>query len=214
MTDVETNTVVLASGNMGKLEELKSLLGPSVRVISASEVGAELPEETGTTFEENAILKARAVAEQTGLVALADDSGLEVDALGGEPGVYSARYAGLPSDDQRNIEKLLEAMRSVDDPARTARFRCAIAIAFTPDDIITTTGKCEGHIAFETRGDGGFGYDPLFVLPSGKTMAELDPEEKNAVSHRGEAMREAVRVLRERLEPSGEETGRTDHVGR
>ncbi|HLU37038.1 MAG TPA: XTP/dITP diphosphatase [Thermomicrobiales bacterium] len=213
MTQIERNTVVLASGNPGKLEELRSLLGSSVKVVSAAYMGATLPEETGTTFEENAILKARAVAEQTGLVALADDSGLEVDALGGAPGVYSARYAGIPSDDARNNQKLLAALNGVEEADRTARFRCAIAIAFTPADIRTTKGTCEGQIAFEPRGSGGFGYDPLFVLSSGKTMAELDAGEKNEISHRGQAMRAAAKLLRERVGHPTSTDGRNQHVG-
>lgn len=197
-------TIVLASGNRGKLEELRSLLGPSVTVRSASELGAELPEETGTTFEENAILKARAVADQTGLMAIADDSGLEVDALDGAPGVYSARYAGPEADDDRNTAKLLDALAQVPDGKRTARFRSAIAIAFSPADIVTTTGSCEGVIIREKRGTGGFGYDPVFLLPGGRTMAELEPSEKNAVSHRGHAMRDAIMVIKERLSSASE----------
>jgi XTP/dITP diphosphohydrolase len=193
------NTIVLASGNKGKLEELRSLLGPDVSVVSAGDLGVELPEETGTTFEENAVLKARAVAGQTGRVAIADDSGLEVDWLDGAPGVYSARYAGPEADDERNKRKLLEALAGLEHERRTARFRCAIAIAFSPDDIVTTTGSCEGHITTSERGTGGFGYDPLFELPGGKTMAELDPEEKNDVSHRGHAMRAAIPIIGDRL---------------
>lgn len=199
MTTSSQNIVVLASGNKGKLEELRSLLGTTVSVRSATELNAELPEETGSTFEENAILKAQAVARQTGMMAIADDSGLEVDVLGGEPGVYSARYSGPDADDACNNAKLLSALESVDADRRTARFRSAIAIAFSPDDIVTTTGACEGRITTTPRGSGGFGYDPLFELPSGKTMAELGPEEKNAVSHRGVAMRAAIKVVRERL---------------
>lgn len=195
-TDV---TIVLASGNHGKLEELRALLGPSVTVRSAPELGLTLPEETGTTFEENAILKARSVAEQTGMMAIADDSGLEVDALDGAPGVYSARYAGVESNDDRNTEKLLSALEGVRDDRRSARFRSAIAIAFSPDDIVTTTGSCEGLIGHAKRGTGGFGYDPVFVFPDGRTMAELSPDEKNAVSHRGHAMRSAIEVIRDRL---------------
>jgi XTP/dITP diphosphohydrolase len=192
-------TIVLASGNSGKLAELRSLLGPSVNVQSASELGIVLPEETGTTFEENAILKARAVAEATGSMAIADDSGLEVDALDGAPGVYSARYSGVDATDERNNAKLLEALDEVPDELRTARFRSVIAIAFSPVEIVTTSGSCEGQIIREGRGDGGFGYDPLFLLPEGRTMAELGPEEKNAVSHRGHAMRDAIEILRQRL---------------
>lgn len=190
---------VLASGNPGKLDELRSLLGPSVSVRSAVEMGAELPEETGMTFEENAVLKARFVAKHTGMIAIADDSGLEVDALDGAPGVYSARYAGEPSDDQRNTAKLLEALSDVPDGQRTARFRSAIAIAFSADDIVTTSGSVEGTICREKRGTSGFGYDPVFLLPGGRTMAELDSDEKNAISHRGHAMRAAIDVIKERL---------------
>ena len=192
-------TIVLASGNKGKLAELRSLLGPSVNVRSALEMGATLPEETGSTFEENAVLKARAVARQTGHIAIADDSGLEVDALGGAPGVYSARYSGRDATDDENSEKLLRALDGVQDHLRTARFRSVIAIAFSPDDLVTAPGSCEGTISREKRGTGGFGYDPVFLLPSGQTMAEADPEQKNAVSHRGHAMRAALAIFRQRL---------------
>jgi XTP/dITP diphosphohydrolase len=200
------NTIVLASGNQGKLEELRSLLGTDVSVISAADLGAVLPEETGSTFEENAILKAVAVAEQTGRIVIADDSGLEVDALDGAPGVYSARYAGPESDDEKNKAKLLETISGIDYERRTARFRCAIAIAFGPGDVATTTGTCEGHITTSERGSGGFGYDPLFELAGGKTMAELDSDEKNLISHRGHAMRAALSILSDRLGlPKGQE---------
>lgn len=199
MTLTADVTIILASANPGKLAELRSLLGPSFTVRSATELGVELPEETGSTFEENAILKARAVAAHTGLMAVADDSGLEVDALGGAPGVYSARYAGEDSNDDRNTGQLLRALEDVPDGQRTARFRSAIAIAFTPDEIVTTSGSCEGTIIREKRGSGGFGYDPVFELPGGRTMAELGPDEKNEVSHRGHAMRAAIEILRQRL---------------
>jgi XTP/dITP diphosphohydrolase len=205
VTETQRPTIVLASGNAGKLTELRSFLGGLAEVRSAADFGATLPEETGTTFVENAILKARAVAEQTGMIAVADDSGLEVDILDGAPGVYSARYAGEPSDDARNNEKLLQAMESTPDGARTARFQCAIAVAFGPDDIETAVGTCEGRITREARGSGGFGYDPLFEFPDGRTMAELTADEKNAVSHRGKAMQSAIRVIIERIgvSPSG-----------
>lgn len=199
MTSPNRPTIVLASSNKGKLAELRSLLGQLVEVTSAADLDATLPEETGTTFEENAVLKARAVSEQAGLIAIADDSGLEVDALGGAPGVYSARYAGEPSDDERNRKKLLHEMASVDDSDRTARFQCAIAIAWSPHDIETAMGTCEGRISRKERGSGGFGYDSLFELPDGRTMAELEPEEKNAISHRGHAMRAAIRLIGDRI---------------
>jgi XTP/dITP diphosphohydrolase len=199
--------IILASGNPGKLEELRALLGPSTTVESAPDLGIVLPEETGTTFEENAILKARAVAKVTGAIAIADDSGLEVDALDGAPGVYSARYAGVDADDDRNIAKLLQALEDVADERRTARFRSVIAIAFSADQIVTTSGSCEGRIIRERRGDGGFGYDPVFLLPGGRTMAELGPDEKNAISHRGHAMRAAIEVLRQHLLKTRPEAG-------
>lgn len=200
MTLSTGRTIVLASGNRGKLQELRALLGPSVSVVSAADLGAEMPEETGSTFADNAIAKAEAVARQTGQIAIADDSGLEVDALGGEPGVYSARYSGEDATDERNTRKLLRVLAGVPPQRRTARFRSVIAIAFTPDDIVTTSGACEGSIAGSPRGSNGFGYDPVFQLPDGRTMAELPADEKNAISHRGHAMRTAVDVLRGRLE--------------
>lgn len=199
MTLPTQRTIVLASANRGKLEELRALLGPSARVVSAAELGAEMPEETGSTFAENAIIKAEAVARQTGEMAIADDSGLEVDALGGEPGVYSARYSGADATDERNTRKLLRVLAGVPPEERSARFRSVIAIAFAPDEIVTTSGTCEGRIAGSPRGNNGFGYDPVFELPDGRTMAELSADEKNAISHRGHAMRDAVAVLRERL---------------
>jgi XTP/dITP diphosphohydrolase len=199
VTKTIASTVVLASGNQGKLDELRSLLGPGFSVFSAHELGATLPEETGQTFEENAILKARAVSEQTGHIAIADDSGLEVDALDKAPGVYSARYAGPDATDDQNTARLLRQLADAPSATRTARFRSTIAIAFTPDDVITTHGSVEGQIVASPRGNGGFGYDPVFELPDGRTMAELAPEEKNAISHRGLAMRAAVAKLQQRL---------------
>lgn len=199
MTKPDRTTMVLASSNQGKLAELRSLLGELADVTSAADHGATLPEETGTTFEENAVLKAQAIAEQTGMIAIADDSGLEVDALEGAPGVYSARYAGEPPDDARNREKLLHEMTSVANGGRTARFRCAIAIAWDPDDIETASGTCEGSITYGERGTGGFGYDALFELEDGRTMAELALDEKNKISHRGRAMKQATRLIADRL---------------
>lgn len=198
----KTTTVVLASANRGKLEELQQLLGDSVKVVSAIELNITMPEETGTTFEENATLKANAAFEQTGYVALADDSGLEVDALDGRPGVYSARFAGEAASDEENNQKLLAELADVPEGLRSARFRSAIAIRLDPDTLMVFEGSCEGAVGFELRGTGGFGYDPLFYFPNGRTMAELEPDEKNAVSHRGEAMRKAVPVLLERINAS------------
>ena len=150
----------------------------------------EDPEENGTTFLENAIIKAQAAVEVTGLAAIADDSGLVVDALNGEPGVYSARYAGVHGDDAANNAKLLANMDGVADADRTARFMSVVALIDAQGFVLTGTGSCEGVIGHEGRGEFGFGYDPLF-LPSdtpGKTMAELAPDEKNAISHRFHAL--------------------------
>jgi XTP/dITP diphosphohydrolase len=207
MTDPhKPTTVVLASANRGKLEELQQLVGDAVHVVSAPALGITMPEETGTTFAENAALKADAAFDQTGHISLADDSGLEVDALDGRPGVYSARFAGEDASDTENNEKLLAELSDVPEGLRSARFRSAIAIRFDSDTLLIFEGACEGFVGFESRGSGGFGYDPLFYLPNGRTMAELGPGEKNAVSHRGEAMRKAVPVLLEHL---GRRAGRS-----
>ena len=194
-----SQTVVLASNNKGKLLELQQLVGDTVNVVSAADLNIEMPEETGVTFAENAALKADAAFEQTGFISLADDSGLEVDALEGRPGVYSARFAGVDASDDENNEKLLNELASVPEHLRTARFRSAIAIRIDEETSLVFEGSCEGQIGFEPRGRGGFGYDPLFVHPNGHTMAELPADEKNAVSHRGEAMRKAIPVLLEHL---------------
>jgi XTP/dITP diphosphohydrolase len=191
--------VVLASSNRGKLRELATLLAPlGFEVIAQSELGVETPPETGQTFEENALLKARHAAAATGLPALADDSGIEVDAMGGRPGVYSARYAGEGASDADNLQKLLGELRDVPPGKRTARYRCVIAFAKAAADVAPTVanGTWEGTLAAGPRGSGGFGYDPIFV-PNGftRTAAELGPEEKNSVSHRGQALRALVRAL-------------------
>lgn len=192
-------TIVVATSNTGKLAELRALLDPEVTIRTAAELGAELPEETGSTFAENAVLKARAVAEQTGHVAIADDSGLEVVALGGAPGVYSARFAGQMASDADNRSKLLTSLKDVEDAMRQARFVSVIALAFSPDDVVTAEGHCDGSITREERGDGGFGYDPIFLLPSGQTMAEISASEKNRISHRAVAMKRAMALLQARF---------------
>ncbi|HWV25127.1 MAG TPA: RdgB/HAM1 family non-canonical purine NTP pyrophosphatase [Thermomicrobiales bacterium] len=194
--------IVVASGNQGKLSELRSLLGPGFRIQSAGDLGADLPEETETTFAGNARLKAVAVARQTGMIAIADDSGLEVRALNGAPGVYSARYSGANATDATNREKLLHELRDVPAEDRHARFVSVIAIAFSPDDVETAEGTVDGLVTFGERGSGGFGYDSLFELPGGKTMAEISSEEKNAISHRGRAMVQARDILARRLDRS------------
>ena len=192
--------VVLASANPGKLRELSRILEPlSLELVLQSELGVESVEETGTTFEENALLKARHAAAHTGLAALADDSGIEIDALDGRPGVYSARYAGPDCDDEANNRLLLEELEEVEDASRTARYRCVLAFVRGPDDDapILVHGSWEGRILRAPRGSNGFGYDPLFHVPThGCTSAELEPEVKNDLSHRGIAVRALAEALR------------------
>jgi XTP/dITP diphosphohydrolase len=191
-------TVVLASGNAGKLRELREILGGTFDVRAQAEFGVEDIEETGLTFVENALLKARHAAQATGLPALADDSGLCVDALGGAPGLYSARYAGTHGDARANIGKLLDALRDVPDERRTAHFHATIVLlrhATDPQPLIAE-GSWHGRILHVPRGDGGFGYDPVFLDPEhGASAAELDPAVKHRISHRGRALA----ALRERL---------------
>ncbi len=181
--------LLIATNNRGKLREYRELLGElSCELTSLAEEGIELKvEETGRSYRENAILKATAYARVSGLLTVADDSGLEVDALGGEPGIFSARYGGLGTDEER-YRLLLKRLEGVPWPERTARFRCVIALAFPEGRVETFEGVCEGVIAFEPRGEHGFGYDPVFYLPElGRTMAELTPQEKNRISHRARA---------------------------
>jgi XTP/dITP diphosphohydrolase len=190
--------LLIATNNPAKFCEYQALLGdlPFVLTIPAQE-GIELEvEESGCDFAENALLKARAYAQASGLLTLADDSGLEVDALGGEPGVRSHRYAGEEVGDAGLIAVLLKKMEGIPWERRTARFRCVIAIA-APDSTHVVEGTCEGIIAFEPRGQRGFGYDPVFYLPEfGQTMAELEPEIKNRISHRARAAQKAREILR------------------
>src|SRR5690554_1992672 len=191
--------LVLASGNAGKLAELRSLLGDAgFRLRAQSDFGVEDVDETGLSFVENALLKARNAAQATGLPALGDDSGLCVDALDGAPGLYSARYAGPGGDAARNIERLLHELDGVADDARGASFHCCIVLlrhATDPRPLVVE-GSWRGRILHAPRGDGGFGYDPLFLDPdSGQTAAELPATRKNAISHRGRALA----LLRARL---------------
>lgn len=182
--------LVLASHNAGKLKELQAMLGAQVRVRSIGEFSTVEPEETGLSFVENAILKARHAARISGLPALADDSGLAVDALGGAPGIYSARYAGGAGDAANNA-KLLEVLRDVPDEQRTAQFVCALALVRHADDPlpILCEGLWHGSILHAARGEHGFGYDPLFWVPEREcSSAELPPVEKNQLSHRARAM--------------------------
>lgn len=192
--------IVLASGNPGKLREIRKILGDfGVEVVPQSEFGVEDADETGTTFIENALLKARHAVAATGLAALADDSGLAVDALDGRPGVYSARYSGPGATDESNNQRLLEELRGVPDDARGAAFHCVVCIAY-PDgrEPLIGEGAWRGRILHETQGEGGFGYDPLFfVEETGCSSAELDADDKNRRSHRGRALQDLVRQLHE-----------------
>lgn len=181
--------VVLASKNAHKLQELQDILSAQgVEVILESAAGVDVEvKETGTTFEENSLLKARAVMEASGLPAIADDSGLMVDALNGAPGVYSARYGGPGLDDAGRYRLLLENMRGVLD--RKCRFVSAITLCMPSGDIVTARGECPGTLAYAPQGENGFGYDPIFFVPEKKkTFAQLTAEEKNAISHRGKAL--------------------------
>jgi XTP/dITP diphosphohydrolase len=192
-------SLVLASGNAGKLEEFRDLLAQSgFDVRAQGEFGVGDAEETGLTFVENALLKARHACRATGLPSLADDSGICVDALGGAPGLYSARYAGRHGDAGANIDKLLDAMREVPDERRSAHFVCVLALLRHADDPqpILVEGRWRGVILRERRGTGGHGYDPVFLDPArGQTAAQMPLDEKNRISHRGQAMA----LLRERL---------------
>ena len=192
--------LVLASGNRGKLRELAALLGPlGLQLEPQAQFGVQPAQETGRSFAENALSKARHAALGSGLAALADDSGLEVDALGGRPGVHSARYAGQDANDAANVRKLLEELRTVPAERRTARFRCVLALVRAADDPVPLLceGTWDGRIATAPAGTGGFGYDPVFlVVPLGRTVAQLAPEEKNALSHRAQALHQLVAALR------------------
>lgn len=187
------NKILIASRNSGKIKEYRELLRdlPLAILSLADDNFSGLPEveETGQTFRENALLKARAAAGATGLMALADDSGLEVDYLQGAPGVYSSRYAGPGNDDQANNDKLLKALAGVPLQQRGGRFRCVIALVAPGGKEFFSEGVCAGRIAFQPSGSKGFGYDPLFLIPSlEKTLAELGPEVKNRISHRAQAI--------------------------
>ncbi|HRF61862.1 MAG TPA: XTP/dITP diphosphatase [Candidatus Competibacter sp.] len=184
--------IVLATANPGKLRELQAVLaGLDFEIVPQSAFGVPEAEETGLTFIENALLKARNAALYTGLPALADDSGLAVDALGGVPGIYSARYAGAGAGDRANIGKLLAELEGVPAERRTARFVCVLALLHHPADPtpLICQGSWEGTILTEPRGEGGFGYDPIFFVPGEqRTAAELEPAVKNQISHRGQAL--------------------------
>jgi len=200
-----TPRVVLASGNAGKLREFSELLGPSgFELVRQSEFGITPQPETGTTFLENALIKARNAAQLSGLPAIADDSGIEVDALGGAPGVFSARFAGEDASDEANLAKLLAALEGLPPEKRTARYRCVIVFVDSALDArpLVGEGAWEGRIIAARRGTGGFGYDPSFV-PVGetRTVAEMPAAEKNLQSHRGQAMRAFLAQLGRRSAP-------------
>lgn len=182
---------ILATHNPGKLREMSDILSHlGVEVVSPADMGITMEvEETGTTFAENAMLKAKAICAASGLPAIADDSGLCVDALNGGPGVYSARYGGEGLDDRGRYMLLLNSLRG--QTTRAAHFACAIACAFPDGKTLTAEGRCDGAIAFAPLGEGGFGYDPVFLVPEkGKTFGQLTAEEKSAISHRGRALRD------------------------
>ena len=192
--------IVLASNNAGKVREFNQLLtGSDVEVLPQSEFDVIEAEETGLTFVENAILKARNAAEHTGLPAIADDSGLEVDALDGAPGIYSARFAGIGASDQQNLEKLLADINDVPDAQRTARFQCLMVYMRHAKDPTPQIfqGTWEGRILHTPQGDNGFGYDPIFFVPTHNcSSAELEPDVKNSLSHRGQALKQLIEALR------------------
>lgn len=193
--------IVLATGNQGKVREMASLLADfGFDVVAQSEFNISEAAETGTTFIENAIIKARHAAKETGLPAIADDSGLEVDALNGAPGIYSARYAGEDATDQQNLNKLLVAMRDVPQEQRTARFHCVLVLMRHENDPtpIVCHGQWQGRILTEAQGDHGFGYDPVFYVPEDNcASAELEPARKKQLSHRGKALQQLFAILAE-----------------
>lgn len=185
--------IVIATQNKGKAKDFEALLSPlGYEVLTLLDVAQDMDvEETGVTFEENAILKAEAVSQSLQIPVISDDSGLEIDALNGEPGVYSARYAGSAKSDDANIDKVLGKLAGVPENERTARFRCVLAVAAPGQKTETFSGSCEGVILEAHKGENGFGYDPIFFVPAeNKAMAELLPHEKAAISHRGNALRQ------------------------
>lgn len=196
--------IVLASGNAGKIREIAELFSDlGTEVVPQADFGIESPPETGKTFVENALLKARFAARKSGFPAVADDSGIVVDALGGRPGVYSARYAGVDATDEQNVDLLLEELGHVQDEHRGAGFHCAAVLAFPDDESepLVAEGVWRGTILRHRLGEGGFGYDPVFLDEDAcKTGAQMTREEKNALSHRGKAFRELKRRMGERIQ--------------
>ena len=202
---MKIDKIIFATGNEGKMREVRMILGDlGIQVISMKEAGVTAEaEENGTTFEENAIIKAKEIMEKTGEIVLADDSGLEVDALGGEPGIYSARYMGHDTSYHIKNNSLIERLEGKTGEERSARFVCAIAACFPDGRVLTTRGTMEGQIGYEEKGENGFGYDPVFYLPEYQCYsAELPLEEKNNLSHRGKALR----LMKEALQKEQEDT--------
>ena len=195
--------IIFATGNEGKMKEIREILAdPHVEILSMKEAGitAEI-EENGTSFEENAVIKAKAVMELCHEIVLADDSGLEIDYLNKEPGIYSARYMGEDTSYRIKNQNLIDRLEGVPDEERTARFVCVIAAAFPDGEVLTARGTIEGRIGYEEKGENGFGYDPIFYVPEyGCSTAQLSPEVKNQISHRGKALREMKRKLQARKE--------------
>ena len=194
----EKRVIVFATQNEGKMREIREILaGLDAEVLSMKEAGIQADiVEDGKTFEENAIIKATAICRMTGSIVLADDSGLVIDALNGEPGIYSARYMGEDTDYHTKNHNLIDRLSGVPDEKRTARFVCAVAAAFPDGTVKTAMGTMEGRIGYEEAGENGFGYDPIFFLPEyGCTSAEISMEEKDRISHRGKALREIRKYL-------------------
>lgn len=201
---MKSNVAVIATGNAHKLQEIKEILKDfKLEIRSMKDVGLERLEiiEDGTTFEENALIKAKTVMKITGCMAIADDSGLEVDHLDNKPGIYSSRFAREGATDEENNEKLLRLLKDVPIEERSGRFVCAIAVVMPDGKSFTVRGELSGVIGYEPRGDGGFGYDPLFMVEEhqGLTLAEISSEEKNKISHRSQALKEMKKALIERL---------------
>lgn len=195
-------TIIFATGNQGKMREIRQILeGMDVEILSMKEAGIETDiVEDGADFTENAVIKAKAIAAMTDCIVLADDSGLEIDYLHKEPGIYSARYLGEDTSYDIKNADLLRRMEGVEEKLRTARFVCAIAAIMPDGEVLTTLGTIEGHIGYEPKGDNGFGYDPIFYLPEyGCTSAELTEKEKNAISHRGRALQAMRAELEKRI---------------
>lgn len=198
----EIMRIIFATGNEGKMREIRMIMADlGMEILSMKEAGISADvDENGTTFEENAVIKAKAIAQQCQDIVLADDSGLEIDALNKEPGVYSARYMGEDTSYHVKNQNLIDRLEGVPDEKRTARFVCAIAAVLPDGKILESKAAMEGRIGYEERGENGFGYDPIFMLPDyGKSTAEISPEVKNQLSHRGKALRMIKERLKEEL---------------